>query len=658
MDISQFKQKYKEEALGLIDSLDNILLILEKEPSSTDHIEQVFRIMHTIKGTSGMYGFDLITDVTHHLESLYDLVRDKKYAVNEQVIELTFAAIDVIRDILNQKDGDENERYKDSCQLIITKIDQLILKSGLTFQQRKLPKVASNKEIKKRSYHIIFAPDESFIKRSLNILYTMQDLFQLGTYQISSDITNEEKEQWNIILVTDKSREDIEDTLIFVMDYCRITLIADFDVLSMQELDERDNYVKKLNEVENPEEESEHEISDEKSVEIRAEAALHIKQATKKILVDAEKLDTLIYLVSELVTSKSELYLSFESQNRDKTFGAMEKIDKLSKLFRENALSIRLISLQDLLNRFRRLVRDLAKQLGKMVDYEVIGDETELDKNIIEAIAEPIMHLIRNCLDHGIEMPEERKAAGKNETGIIKFVAFKKGSFVFIQISDDGRGIDKQKIMKKAIAKNIISENAQLSDKEIYDLIFVPGFSTAESLTQVSGRGVGMDIVRNKIHEIRGDISIDSELGLGTSFTLKLQQTIAIIDTLLIRCDNSKFAIPLEDVEACEIVLNETLEKSTSKQINFNNELIPYINLHNEFNLNGKKIEKWRSIIINKQDKRYAILTDEIIGEYQAVIKPLDKTFSDQKFLSGASILGDGTIALLLDTEKLKALIL
>jgi two-component system chemotaxis sensor kinase CheA len=374
--------------------------------------------------------------------------------------------------------------------------------------------------------------------------------------------------------------------------------------------------------------------------------------------VDASKLDTLMYLVTELVTTKSELLLSIQKQSATKIVETAEKIDKLSKLFSENALNIRLVSLQEMLLKYQRLIRDLSNKLGKKVNFSIKGEDTELDKNMVDVIAEPIMHLIRNCIDHGLEIPEKRKESGKSETGTIIFNAYESGNNVYIQIGDDGVGIDTDYVYTKAVEQNFIQPGTQLDEKGIFDLIFLPGFSTAQSLTDISGRGVGMDIVRKKIHEIRGEVIVESTRGKGTIFTLKLQQTISIIDTLLIVSDQSTFAIPIEDVESCDLEEHGVLFRQQSNLIDFKGELIPFVYLRDKFTSNSPAPDKEKLIIINKQGKKYAIVADEIIGQHQAVIKPLNKTFQNIDFLSGASILGDGSITLLLNTDKLKDLLI
>jgi len=653
MDIQQFKLKYIEDATDLLNNLDNDLVNFEKHDDDKEFIEQIFRVMHTLKGTSSMYGFDKIAEITHDLENIFNLVRETKLDVTQDVFDLTLASVDHIRNLLNDEMLTDPVNIEKHGELTII-IHQILDEAGVKrFVQKKKPKV---EEIKIRTWQILYSPDEEMVGRAINTLYTLRDLFSLGTYKIQAPDLSQSFTFWSIFLVTDKKLEDIEDALMFISDYCKIQLIADFDIFKEDALKKRDAEIYDQETIMSValKEEPIHISLDKK--DIKAEFTKVTKFTTNRINVDSTKLDTLMYLVSELVTTKSELMLSIENDDHDKIFETAEKIEKLSKLFRDNALSIRLVSMQEMLMRFNRLIRDLSHSLGKKVEFETMGEDTELDKKIIDTIAEPIMHLIRNCIDHGIETTAERINANKKETGIVKFFAYKSGNFVFIQISDDGKGIDTEKVRHKAIDKGIFTEHEQRTNQEIWSCIFLPGFSTAEALTQVSGRGVGMDVVKRKIEELRGEISIDSEKGLGTSFTIKLQQTIAIIDTLLVRCHNSKFAIPIEDIENCEMIDAEILDANQNNQLIYSNELIPYINLRYEFLLAGSKPEKWRSIVIQKHSKRFAIIADEIIGEYQAVIKPLDKSFSGQKFLSGASILGDGSIALLIDTEKLKAL--
>lgn len=656
MDISHLKQKFIDEANDLLSGLDNDLLELEKNPESKQHIDQVFRTMHTIKGASGMYGLDKITEITHELETLYDLVRAQKLSITKPLIDLTFTTADHIRNLLTDQELKNEENIRNH-QTLKEALSQTLKQTGITAAPTKKahePKINKTGVV---TWQVLFYPDESIIFRGVDLFIIIDDLSSLGQCKIHSNLEGDIITFWDIFVVTDKGREAIEDVLLFILDNCKITKVADFDIFDQQELLRREQETEALEanyEQSLLEEHNAHEVK----INIPATDTSSIKkntfQLSNRIHVDAEKLDTLMYLVTELVTTKSELLLAIQKQSENKVYEAAEKIEKLSKLFNENALSIRLVPLQEMLVKYQRLIRDLSNMLGKKVNFSIKGDDTELDKNIVDTIAEPIMHLIRNCIDHGVEMPDKRKERGKDETGIIFFNAYKSGNNVFIQVGDDGTGIDTDYIHRKAIDQGFIQPEVQLNEKEMYDLIFLPGFSTAQNLTEVSGRGVGMDIVLKKIQEIRGEIFVESTRGKGTTFTIKLQQTISIIDTLLIKTDRSVYAIPIEDIESCDLEEHSNIFKRQSSLINYNNELIPFLYLREKFLVKSACPEKEKLIVINKQGKRYAIVADEIIGQHQAVIKPLSKNFKSVNFLCGASILGDGSIALLLDTDKLK----
>lgn len=670
MDLNLFKQKFIDEAESLLTNLDNVLIQLEDDSQNMQLINDAFRVMHTIKGASGMYGFEKVVEITHEVESLYDLVRDKKLDVTPMLLDFTFTAADHVRALLSDETFIKEENITRHAKL---KENINLLKSNLGINTPKnvvLKEKIEEKTDALSTWNILFFPNDELIRRCVNIVYTFQDLFTLGEYSISNQpFTSEDRQFWSIFLITDKPYDEIEGALMFVLDFCKIAKIAEFNIFDPSAIEKREIETKQRYNEEyiikdelsndnvkdkNPEKSSLNLLHGISSSEVNT-SLISKKLSTKRINVDASKLDKLMYLVSELVTSKSELLIALQKHNEQKAIDAAEKIEKLAKLFSENALSIRLVSLQEMLSQFKRLIRDLSKQLGKIIDFTIVGEDTELDKSIIDAIGEPIMHLIRNNIDHGIEMPEKRLENGKSENGSIRFEAYKSGNYVYISIIDDGNGIDTDFIYKKAVEKGFIPEGSQLSEKEIIDLIFLPGFSTAKSLSNVSGRGVGMDIVLKRIQEIRGEISVTTVKGQGTTFTIKLQQTVSIIDTLLIASGNIIYALPVEDIESCGLEARENLLNRQNNLISFDNALIPFINLRDKFSPNSEQIlqENDKLIIINRQNKRYALIAENIIGEYQAVVKPLGKTFSDIKFLSGASLLGDGSIAILLDTDKL-----
>jgi two-component system chemotaxis sensor kinase CheA len=661
MDMIRLKQKFIDEAESLLTTLDNILIDLEKG-SNDQSVNEVFRVMHTIKGASGMFGYDKVVEITHEAESLYELMRDGKLNLSSELLEVSFSTAYHIRALLVDEEFTEEKN---------TKRHELLRTAFQTIRENVSNDYFPEKECNKknetsgvRTWNILFYPSEELIKRCVNMLYTLQDLFALGEYRITSYSADQnETEFWNIFLVTEKSYQDIENALMFVMDVCKITEIANFNIFDSGSFEQRKREIQQqstpidtgnLNTPESYIQTTYHRVSGVQSFNDNKSSSIqNQRRVATTISVEVAKLDSLMYLVSELVTSKSELLIGIRKEDTEKILDASEKIDKLSKLFSDNALDIRLVSLHETLEKFKRLVRDLAKQLGKSINFVIAGEDTELDKTIIDAIGEPIMHLIRNNIDHGIEFPETRIEQGKPETGIVRFEAVKTGNNVFITISDDGKGIDPDYLYKKAIEKKFIQHGTQLTRKEILDLVFLPGFSTAQSLSDVSGRGVGMDIVQKKIKEIRGEITISSEIGKGTSFSIKLQQTMSIIDTLLVAANNTTYALPVEDIESCLLEAYENIANRQNNLIGFNNELIPFVSLSADLQNSPLNGDSKKLVIVKKQNKRYAIIADTIIGEYQAVIKPLGKTFSKVPFLSGASLLGDGSIALLIDTEKL-----
>jgi two-component system chemotaxis sensor kinase CheA len=666
MDISQFLQKFIDEAGNLLTNLDNVLIELEKDPGNKQYINEAFRVMHTIKGASGMYGFEKIVEITHELESLYDIMRGNSLNVPPTLLEITFSVSDHIRALLVDK---ECADFKNMQRHSVLKenIDAVKKSFNIPITERKCIETkvsAKGPDNSTATWNIFFYPDDELIRRAVNLVYTFQDLFHLGEYKINnSPFQSNGQQYWSIFLVSDKPYEEIESALMFILDYCKINKIADFNIFDPSGFEKRDKIIN--NPVSVPEAIYNSTASENVSDNLHLSTApvtisdtpapVFKKQKTTHINVDALKLDTLMYLVSELVTTKSELLIALQKQDIEKATDTAGKIEKLSKLFNEIALNIRLVSLHEMLNRFKRLIHDLSKQLNKSVNYVTIGEETELDKNIIDNIGEPIMHLIRNCIDHGIESPEKRIERGKPETGTIKLEAVKSGNYVCISISDDGNGIDTAAIYNKAVEKGFIAPGTELTEKETLNLIFLPGFSTAQSLSNVSGRGVGMDIVLKKIQEIRGEISITSNVSIGTTFTIKLQQTITIIETLLIEAAGITYAIPVEDIGSCMLEASENIFDKQNNLIGHNGSLIPFMDIRSKFSSIGQAnpTETEKLVIIERPDKVYAIVVDNILGEYQAVIKPIGNAFADLKFLSGASLLGDGSIALLLDTDKL-----
>ena len=674
------------EAEELIESLEKNVLDLEKDMTNPGGINQIFRVMHTLKGSSDMFGFPAIRELTHRLESLYAKVRDSKMKLNPELLNLTFNTIDHLRKLLTDSNLD-NKETKETHEALLKRADEIGFTEKNTAVTEKQEKPASNTgNDSMEMYHILFKPNENMLKRGINILNLFIELGEIGEYVMNELPVreNEEINEWQIFIETDKGIDAIANIFMFVLEDCEISKQSTDKTPEEEKFtnagdvnEEKDTY--KVEELYNEPEQNknlESNVDDNDSPAISGSsgqlnkktetAAIHDdkkehetgyneigRQVTSRVNVDASKLDKLMNLVSELVTTNTQLSLVNSQKEYDKLSIMVEKIESLSRQFRDNTLSIRLIPINDLMVRFRRLIRDLSQKLGKDIRFITEGTETELDKNIIDSLAEPLMHILRNAIDHGIEKPEERKLKGKPAQGVIKLSAYYEGANVYIQVQDDGAGMEPEKIRVKAIEKGLIESNVALSVKEIYDLIFMPGFSTATEVTTISGRGVGMDVVKRRIAEIQGDVSIDSEAGLGTIFTIKLHQTISIIDSLMIRTGSSYFLLPNTEVEFCTEDSHHNIAESQNQRIEYEQELIPFIYMRKLFSYSGKAPDKERLIVVNKQNQRIAIVADEIIGEHQAVIKPLGQVFDSQDFLIGASIMGNGNLAFMLDINKL-----
>jgi len=651
MDLSSFKIKFIEEASILLINLEKDLLTLEKEPENMKIIEDVFRVMHTLKGVSSMYGYDNIGDLTHKLENIYELIREGNFIITAQIIDTTLFTCDHIKRLLEDETFSNPKNIKNH-EKVENKIKEILAKAGI--KEKKRLKKKKQVEGQTSTYNIIFYPDESIITRNINLIAQFKELFSLGTYQIVHSQFTKAYDHWSIFLVTEKTLEDIEDALFFILDDCKINRIADFDVFNEEQLEENSQLFNNINTSnKNAENSSATEKSSDNELLVTTDIEIG-KHKTSRIAVDSEKLDKLMFLVSELITTNSQLLLTTNSKTYDPIKEYLNKLNYLSNEFRSNAIEIRLVPVEDMALSFQRLIRDLSKHLDKKIEFVTQGTNTELDKNTIDLLAEPLMHIIRNCIDHGIQTPEVRIENGKEPTGIIKLVAFHSGNNIFIQIQDDGMGIDTDVIHKKAIEKGFLKEDEIVSQKQLFDLMFMPGFSTAQNLTEISGRGVGLDVVKQNITELRGEIEVNSEIGLGTSFTIKLQQSIAIMDTMLFSVGDMSFLVPMEDIELCTAYETEYIkERSLTNLIPYKEQLIPFVDLHKEFNLKNKYPKRLETIIISKNEKYFAIVAERIIGEHQAVLKNIAKEYEELDFLSGASVLADGKIAMLLDNAML-----
>jgi two-component system, chemotaxis family, sensor kinase CheA len=687
--MKSFQKKFKEEVKEYFERLESGLLLLEHDPTNHQVIDEIFRIMHSMKGTGGMFGFDLLSDVTHNLESLYDLFRTKKVVINSEVISFTLKSIDVLEHLLVQDPKEEEHSLAEKL-----KSDTMHLINSLyTPNEKEIEIEKENKgfierrtEVKTQGIHqttcfISFKPKENIFENGTNPLYLIDELNALGECNIKvffdqlPELNHVDPIKcyayWEMFVATNEDIGTLYDVFIFVNDLADVEIekVADGDVahdepIIADYLKARHNHVPwsplEIVQIENilsneilPEEELlESPIEIKQTVET-SKSSTFSSTVVDSIRVDSQKIDQYMNLVSELITIQSRLdLLSSKIENADLDT-VTETLEKISRQLRDNAFDMSLIPLNSIEVRFKRLIHDLSKSLNKKVELVTIGMETELDKNIIEKLIEPLLHIIRNSLDHGIESTKERLAKSKNVVGTITIKASTVGSYVQIEITDDGIGLNTVKIRNKAITKGIISEQDILTENDIYNLIFVPGFSTSESVTDVSGRGVGMDVVRRKVEEMRGTIQIKSEPDKYTKFIIKLPLSLSIIDGLLTRVGESYYVVPSSGIKKIYSVNPKLLKKEFRQVVVLDGDQIPYLHMHEEFDKDEKTPESLFVITVTFENQVFGLVVDEVIHEYQAVIKPLGRLLKGQEIFSGASILGNGLLALVLDTNKI-----
>ncbi|MEW5846199.1 MAG: chemotaxis protein CheA [Bacteroidota bacterium] len=667
--MDSFRKKFIEEAAELIDKLEVSLLELEKKPNDEALIQQVFRIMHTLKGNSAMFGFDLIDSFTHNLETIYDMIRNGQLEVSKDILNITFSSVDHLKTMLDEQNYDDPD-FKTVHSGLMEKINKIINPDIVTKESDRTEKV-EDKSGSLSTYYILFEPNEKIFSNGTNPLYLLDELCSLGDYKVFAHFNrllgikeinpNLCYTYWEVLLVTDKDVNAIHDVFIFVETDSKLEIqkLAEENLLADKEFVDEVSHLAEIQKdvglvtIQRLAAKSTARINKVKAKEFTKERIATKDKTAASIRVSSDKLDLLMNLVSELVTTQARLSLFAEQNNVPGLAPIVENVHKLTRQLRDIAFSIVLIPIENLFGRFQRLVRDLSAELHKEVDFIIEGADTELDKTIIENLSDPLMHIIRNSMDHGIEESRIRIANGKPPKGKIHLKAFYSGASVIIQVSDDGAGIDPEIIHAKAIAKGLVPPDKKMSKKEILDLIFLPGFSTAKKVTDVSGRGVGMDVVKKKISDIRGEVEVESEVGRGTTITIKLPLTLSIIDGLLVSIDSSPFVIPLSSIDKIYAVDKESIYNTFNNLVTLDGAQVPFFSLRKEFNLQPSDEDLEQVVVVNFEDNRVGLVVDHVIGEYQAVLKPLGKHYKSHDIFSGATILGDGTVALVMDTNKI-----
>ncbi len=639
-------ETFRNEVSELLDRLEQSLLDLESKPGDQDLVDSAFRALHTIKGSGAMFGFEHVAAFTHEFETLFDRIRKGEARISADVISISLAAKDHIRSLVDRpesaNEGEGNAILARLHHLTSGDAPMMPASSNVATTVNAAPAQDVATWIVRMRFK------RNVLVNGANPLLLLDELRALGDCVIEADVAEVppledlDPEQcyisWTARLTTAASRSDIEYVFVFVADEMDLDIERVGSAPAAQPLVEL-----------------QHEIaaSSSEPAQRKKDAPAAVVRPTKAdttIRVQAERLDELMDRVGELVIMQARLAQIAERTSDTSIRLVSEEIARLTHGLRDTTMGIRLVPIGSLFTRFRRLVHDLSRDLSKPVEFITSGEETELDKTVVERLADPLVHIIRNAIDHGLEDPEGRRKAGKEATGHISLSARHAGAEVLLTLTDDGRGLNRDRIRAKAIERGLIDESADISDAALFQYIFHPGFSTAKQVSELSGRGVGMDVVKRSMDEMRGKIDLASTPGQGTQVTLRLPLTLAIIEGLLVRVGNGRYIIPLSAVEEC-VELSESADKRSNGRnfLNIRGDLVPFLRLRDLFGTKSPPDLHQKVVIVSAGETKVGLVIDQIIGSHQTVIKSLSKLHADVGTFSGATILGDGTTALILD---------
>lgn len=692
MDMNQYLSMFIDESNDHLQSLNEKMLELEQSPEDLSIVQVIFRSAHTLKGMAATMGFEDLASLTHKMENVLDLVRNEKMKMKEPIFDVMFQSLDalesMVQDIMAGGEGKLDVSHIVSSLLAIEKGEEdspseveaphvsgtdtassmlaldefqssVLLQSihdgaGVMFIQVSISRTSQLKSV--RAYMVF-----DLLERSGDIIKTEPSVEQIEQDQFEYE--------FSLYYITQMQSEELKKAILNISEIEEVNVIP----LTEEMLGLGSNEAAAATEVMgNPEATLETDTSstkietteavpgDEKEKTVRAASKTNTAPAASKtIRVDIERLDVLMNLFSELLIDRSRLeQLSNELEHTD-LIETVAHMSRVSSDLQNIVLKLRMVPVDTVFNRFPRMIRDLAKSLNKKVDLVITGADTELDRTVIDEIGDPLVHLLRNAVDHGVESISTRVESGKSETGTIQLRAFHSGNHVFIEIEDDGAGIYRDKLLKIAISRGVVTEaeSAEMTDQQVFQLLFAPGFSTAETISDISGRGVGLDVVKAKITSLGGNVTIHSVPGKGTNFSVQLPLTLSIISAMLIKLGSEKYAIPLSSIVETGIVKKEKIRiVHGTKMISFREALVPYVSLAEFFNVedySDEEEDEIEIVVIRKGDQLAALAIDDFIGQNEIVIKTLGKYLPNIQGISGATILGDGQVALIIDPNGL-----
>lgn len=697
MDLSQYLEIFIDESKEHLQTLNDQVLILEEEPENVDTVNEIFRAAHSLKGMAGTMGYKRMQRLTHDMENVFSEIRNGKMNVNADLVDIVFKCLDALEGYLNNIIETSDEGTEDNDELIAQL--NAVLEKGISGSSESGQAAATTEEIVKEEKK----PEGDDRKKYLSIPIAdfernaIVEAKSQGKHVYATTVYIQETcllkaaraflvfkglENKGDIIKSVPSVQDIEDEK-FDFDFSMF-------IISDKSLDEIKKTIENVSEIEEAVIE-EYELSDEPAVEEKEEvhkeeasetaaSAAPAKKDEKKasskgtkigkpvvnrsVRVDIEKLDELMNQVSELIIAKNGLVsVTGMLSSQDQSFNEqIEYLERITTNLHESVMKVRMVPIESVVNRFPRMIRDLSKKLNKEMELIMTGEDTELDRTVIDEIGDPLMHMLRNAADHGLESTIDRLKIGKPQVGTIRLDAYQDGNNVTIEVSDDGAGIDVEKVKKKALEKGQITEEQAeyMSDKEAIDLLFMPAFSTSEKISDVSGRGVGLDVVKNKIEGLGGDVEVVTKLGEGTTFIVRLPLTLAIIQALMVEVSGEKYALPLNSIVTLEEILPEDIRYVHTKEvINLRGSVIPLVRLNEVLDI--EPVERENAllddgeivVIVKRGDKQAGLVIDKLLGQQEIVIKSLGKYIHVPKMISGATILGNGEVALIIDSNTL-----
>jgi len=656
LDFIDMLDGYKAENDELLQKMEDALMDIQENGMDDENINAVFRAAHTIKGSSGMFGIDYIVDFTHIAENLLDKIRNHKIEIDEDIIELLLACKDqmqvLIDFVMSDPEGDLDDENQSKSKSLIAEL-QKHLDSNSTTQEVEETKSIDNSEQEINQFQIDIKFGNDIFNHGFDTYTFINYLQEVGEIKRLTTDTDSIPSFDNIESTTCYMSYQIELHTTKDIDFIKnaFDFVKESSDISVVNLLSKDEDIKK-------DDKTEPKTTPIKTQVVKPKKSASAVKQTNFIRIEASKVDSLINLIGEMVIANAGVKQKATNLKNSDMIESVSTVTRMLEEVREQAMSIRMVPIGDTFNKFKRIVHDTANKVSKKVDLVINGGDTELDKTVTEKIADPLVHLIRNSVDHGIETPEVRKELGKKEVGVLELNAYHDAGSIAIEIIDDGKGLDTEVLLAKGIEKGLVEAGAELTSKEIFNLILQPGFSTAKVVTDISGRGVGMDVVQRNISELHGTIEIDSEKSKGTKITIRLPLTLAIIDGFLTKVGDINFIIPLDMlVECIELSKNTKTQMKKNSYINLRGNVLPLLNVSEYFKIPHKESASNNVIVIQYGSQKMGIMVDELLGELQTVIKPMGKLFKNLKYFSGSTILGSGEVALIMDMPVMLSMV-